>query len=487
MSRLFRIADWRRSVVVAMATTALYLVASILGPDRLVDSLAIASVIPVAAWSWAYAVRGGLVAGVAVTLANALFGTVSAGASFADWIATGGGAGSSAILGIGLLVGYLRGTRLALERELAARLAIQLDLARLSQLNDSILHSVGDGIIAMNAEGGIVSINPAAEGLLGSLHEAMVGGYAPNQWSPDRFTGIDPSESAGLIADVLSDGIARSVQDERVVRPNGEIVVVDCVITPLRNAAGGDVIGVVMALRDTTERAAIERSKPEFLAMTSHELKTPLTAIHAALGLTASGLVGELPEKVSDLLSVASQNSDRLLKLVNEIIELEQMSLGATTLALDAFDAKELLEEVAAGVGPLAAKSGVGITVESDDVTVEADRLRIVQTLTNLVGNAIKFSPVSGKVTLSCRSIIDEVEFDVQDSGPGIDPEQANRIFEPFAQVNRSDSTKLGGSGLGLAISKGIVIQHGGRIWVDSVLGHGSTFAFALPLKQPRA
>jgi PAS domain S-box-containing protein len=484
---LFGFARGRRSVVVAMIATALYLAAEVLASNQLSGSLAIASVIPVAAWAWAYAVRGGLVAAVAATFANVVFGTVLAGASLADWIATGGGAGSSAILGIGLLVGYLRGTRLALERELVARLAIQFDLERVSQLNESILNSVGDGIIAMTAAGGVVSINPAGRRLIGTPVDMAASEYLQHLWNLDRLDGSVPGAPEGVIADVLGDGVERITQGEKVVRPSGEIIVIDRVITPLRNTAGGDVVGVVMALRDTTERAAIERSKSEFLAMTSHELKTPLTAIHAALGLTASGLMGELPQEFSDLLSGASQNSERLLNLVSEIIELEQMNLRATTLALAAFNAKDVLEEVAAGVGPLAAKSGVNITIESDEITFEADRLRIVQTLTNLVGNAIKFSSVGGKITLSCRSIKDEVEFEVHDSGLGIDPEQASRIFEPFAQVNRSDASKLGGSGLGLAVSKGIVEQHGGRIWVDSELGQGSTFAFTLPLKQPQA
>jgi PAS domain S-box-containing protein len=427
-----------------------------------------------------------LVAGAAATLANAVFGTVLAGDSLADWIAIGGGAGSSAILGIGLLVGYLRGTRLTLEKELVARLAIQLNLARLSHLNESILRSVGDGIIAVNAMGHVVSINPASERMLGVDAETATGRLASEMFRPPRTDGRAPMALEDLVSDVLADGVERNVEGEEITRTDGTAFIGDRIVAPLREASGGEVVGVVMALRDTTERAAIERGKSEFLTMTSHELRTPLTAIHAVLGLAAGGVLGELPEKVSELLSVAAQNSQRLLKLVNEIIELEQMNLGSTTLTLAPVAAKELLEETVAGIGPLAGEAGVTISVHGGDVVVEADRARIVQTLTNLVGNAIKFSPIGGEITLSCRTVVDEVEFDVHDSGPGIALEEAKRIFEPFAQVNLSDASVLGGTGLGLAISKGIVAQHRGRIWVASELGHGSSFMFALPLKHPQ-
>jgi len=139
-------------------------------------------------------------------------------------------------------------------------------------------------------------------------------------------------------------------------------------------------------------------------------------------------------------------------------------------------DALGLLEEVAAAVSALAAKAEVELSVYGEPFNVEVDRDRIVRTLVNLVGNAIKFSPAGGEVVLACRVTGDEIEFQVRDSGPGIPAEMARQIFEPFQQVRQSNASQLGGSGLGLAISKGIIEQHGGRIWVESrLIRHGAT------------
>jgi signal transduction histidine kinase len=237
-------------------------------------------------------------------------------------------------------------------------------------------------------------------------------------------------------------------------------------------------------MRDVTERAHMERAKAEFLAMTSHELKTPLTAIHAAIGLSASGALGPLPEKAAALLATASQNSDRLLKLVNEIVELERLNMGEAFPETEHCDAGALLEDVASELGALAEEAGVVLRVQGQPIMVPMDRDRISRTLVNLVGNAIKFSPTDAEVVLACRVTTDQIEFEVTDSGPGIPREFAGQIFEPFRQVRGTDSSNLGGSGLGLAISKGIVEQHRGRVWVESELGQGSTFKFTLPLAR---
>lgn len=159
--------------------------------------------------------------------------------------------------------------------------------------------------------------------------------------------------------------------------------------------------------------------------------------------------------------------------------------MGVSVANVKLHDARELLEEVASGVGALAAESGVELRVQAQQVEVEVDRDRITQTLVNLVGNAVKFAPAGSEVVLACRATDGGIEFEVRDFGPGIPPELVSQIFEPFTQVNRSDAQELGGSGLGLAISKGLVEQHGGRIWVESKLGEGSAFKFVLPLQQP--
>jgi signal transduction histidine kinase len=233
-----------------------------------------------------------------------------------------------------------------------------------------------------------------------------------------------------------------------------------------------------------TDRVAIERAKAEFLAMTSHELRTLLTAIHAAVGLVISGLLGEIPVKAQENLAIAQANSDRLLALVENIVGLEQLTLGHITLAWSQCDSLELLREAADQVAGQADQAKVFIDVRGDSIGFECDHGRLVQTLTILVGNAIQFSPASSTVRLKSRAENNAIVFEVADDGVGIPANAVDQVFETFQQVDGSDTRRSGGSGLGLAIAKRIVEQHHGRIWAESVEGQGSVFRFSVPLEQ---
>jgi PAS domain S-box-containing protein len=360
------------------------------------------------------------------------------------------------------------------------------ELALLNAANESILQSVGEGIIAFDSAGLVTSINPVGTQMLGAPAQDVLGKRGRGIVSLRKPDGPPYGDHEHLVSLVLETGVEQQVEGESLTRPDGSVVIVDRIITPLRTPDSGATVGVVMTVRDATERTRIERTKSEFLAMTSHELKTPLTAIHAAVGLIASAALGDLPEKAAKLLTTASANSDRLLKLINEIVELERLGMGAPMANVESCDARDLLEEVAAGIAALAAESGVNLRVDTEPISVEIDRSRIAQTLINLVGNAVKFSPAGSDVAVTCVGSGDEVEFAVSDSGPGVPPEFSREIFEPFKQIHLSDAQELGGSGLGLAISKGLVLQHGGRIWVEKNRKRGSVFKFVLPRLQPR-
>jgi PAS domain S-box-containing protein len=360
------------------------------------------------------------------------------------------------------------------------------ELALLNAQKESILRSAGEGIMAIDTAGLITSINPAAAAMLGISLAAAVGKRPGELASLTKADGSFYPKGEHVVDSVLTTSVERHVEGEILTRPDGTSIVIERIVTPLRNLDDTQTMGAVITSRDTTERARMERAKAEFLAMTSHELKTPLTAIHAVIGLVASGTLGSLPDKAAELLETASQNSDRLPKLTNEIVELERLNMGAPMGAVAPCDALGLLEEVAAAVSALAAKAEVELSVYGEPFNVEVDRDRIVRTLVNLVGNAIKFSPAGGEVVLACRVTGDEIEFQVRDSGPGIPAEMARQIFEPFQQVRQSNASQLGGSGLGLAISKGIIEQHGGRIWVESNVGEGSAFKFVLPSPLPQ-
>lgn len=239
--------------------------------------------------------------------------------------------------------------------------------------------------------------------------------------------------------------------------------------------------GAVLTFREIGRRLAAERAKDEVIAVVSHELRSPLTAIRAAVGLVASGQVGELEEPGRRMMQIAQTNADRLLRLINELLDLQRLNSGSTPLNVVGCDAHDLMHQVADGLRLLAEQAKVAIDVGPGDAHVCGDPDRLVQVLTNLVANAIKFSPPGSTVWLQVESDASEVIFRVRDEGRGIPSAKLETVFEPFAQLEEADSRRKGGTGLGLAISRSIVTQHGGHIWAESSIGLGTTIFVALP------
>ncbi|MBW4564533.1 MAG: response regulator [Mojavia pulchra JT2-VF2] len=243
--------------------------------------------------------------------------------------------------------------------------------------------------------------------------------------------------------------------------------------------------------RDITERREIERLKDEFVSVVSHELRTPLTSIRGALGLLANGVVRTQPQKSQRMLDIALNNTDRLVRLINDILDIERIESGKVTMTKQACDAASLMIQSADTMRDMAEKAGVTLSVSPVATRLWADPDRIIQVLTNLLSNAIKFSPEGSTIWLTAELVRSEqVErnsslellFQVKDRGRGIPADKLETIFGRFQQVDASDSRKKGGTGLGLAICRSIVQHHGGRIWAESTLGEGSTFYFTLPV-----
>ncbi len=225
-----------------------------------------------------------------------------------------------------------------------------------------------------------------------------------------------------------------------------------------------------------------ERVKDEFLSVAGHELRTPLTSIRGSLGLLAGGLVGELSQDAQNMVALAVESTDRLIRLVNDILDIERIDSGHLPLERRPVAARELVRQSVQALGTTAEQAGVALCTDIEELTVSADADRVTQTLVNLLGNAIKFSRPGGLVTITVGRGGGCALFSVVDSGRGIPAEQLETIFERFNQVNISDAREKGGSGLGLAIARGIVESHGGHLWAESTAGHGSTFRFTLPL-----
>jgi len=241
-------------------------------------------------------------------------------------------------------------------------------------------------------------------------------------------------------------------------------------------------VRVAGLMEDITRYHRVEKLRNQFVSLVSHELRTPLTSIRGALGLIASGRLGSLPDDSQEMLDIAVRNTQRLGRLLDDILDLEQMDSGKLTMAKQARHARGLAEQAATEMRPMAEQAAVRLQVAGPDATVFADPYRAVQALTNLLGNAIKFSPPGATVWATVEPRRSEVLFQVKDQGRGIPPDKLEAIFGRFEQVDSSNARDKGGSGLGLAICRSIIEQHGGRIWVQSTLGHGSTFSFTLPL-----
>jgi len=230
-----------------------------------------------------------------------------------------------------------------------------------------------------------------------------------------------------------------------------------------------------------------ERVKDEFVSVVGHELRTPLTSIRGSLGLLAGGLVGELPQEAANMVALAMDNTDRLVRLVNDILDIERMDSGRLPLQRAPVGVGDLVRHSVQALQGTAQDAGVRLHVDIQELEVCADADRIVQTLVNLLSNAIKFSPRESSVTVEVEEGEGCARFSVTDSGRGIPPDQLEAIFERFNQVDVTDAREKGGSGLGLAIARGIVDSHGGHLWAESSPGAGSTFCFTLPLAGARA
>ena len=352
--------------------------------------------------------------------------------------------------------------------------------------SNSILESVGDGIYGIDLEGKVTVINPAAAQMLGYKPQELLGKVFHDIIHHTYPDGTPyPGEECPVRRTLLNRDTIR-VANEVFWRKDGTSFPVEYVARPqieqnMDSGREGKAVGVVVAFTDTTERRALDRMKDEFVSTVSHELRTPLTSLRAALGLIAGGALQSRPDKMQHMLEIAIGNTDRLVRLVNDILDLERIGSGQAELHYTMCSVDDLLRRAAGLQQTAASKSNIAISFDAAGVNVWADPDRVLQMLTNLISNAIKFSPPGSSIALSAHNLDEtEVEIRVEDHGRGIPEDKLEHIFERFQQVDASDSRAMGGTGLGLAICRSIVKQHGGRIWATSTLGEGATFHFTL-------
>jgi len=340
-----------------------------------------------------------------------------------------------------------------------------------------LLDSVADGICGVDRRGLISFANPAAARLLGADAASLTGrpvhdllhGSAPRNRAcgedcPLRRTSGRQKAAAG---------------EDTVFRADGTSFPAEYVLTPI--ADQGRFSGSVLSFRDISQRYALDRLKDEFISTVSHELRTPLTSIRGALGLLSSGMLGEVNDKSANLLRIALSNSDRLVRLINDILDLERIQSGKEPLAFRPAQLALIVRQAIDGMAPVAEAAGVQLIHDTTQVEIAADPDRLLQVITNLLSNAVKFSPPSSTISVMLRPGTSGVTLSVIDQGRGIPADKLEAVFGRFQQVDASDSRQKGGSGLGLAICRTIVQQHSGRIWAERNPVRGSTFRVFLP------
>jgi two-component system sensor histidine kinase VicK len=367
-----------------------------------------------------------------------------------------------------------------------------------------ILESVGDGIYGIDLEGRLTFINQAGAHALGYTPAQLIGRDLHEVIHHSHADGTPYSKSTNPILQALRRSESIRMRDEVFWRHDGTAFPVEYSANPL--IEDGLISGMVVAFLDVSERRRLERMKDEFISTVSHELRTPLTSLRASLGLISSGTLDKRPEKQRQMLDLAIGNSDRLIRLVNDILDFEKVEKGKLAFDCQPVEAIDLLRRAADVAYSAANQRQISVRVEAPSAQVLADEERILQVLNELVVNAIKFSPPGTSIRLSAQPVTagaeipaderrdperraaenpNQVCFTVEDQGRGIAPEKLDRIFDRFQQGDASDSRALGGTGLGLALCRSIVEQHGGRIWAESTPGKGSRFHFTLPAYVP--
>jgi PAS domain S-box-containing protein len=360
------------------------------------------------------------------------------------------------------------------------------ELNALTRQRQSILDSVGDGIFGMNMEGRLTFINRSGAEMLGYSAPDLLGQNMQALIHHSRADGTPyPAEESPIFGSVKRE-TPLHVDDDVFWRKDGKPLPVEYIACPL--VENDQVDGIVVAFTDVTERRRLDRMKDEFISTVSHELRTPLTSLRAALGLVASGALEKRPEKIPQMLDIALTNCDRLVRLVNDIVDFERIGSGTLPLHKSEWNAIDLLRRAMDPERSTASRAGLTFRIDAQPVDVWVDGDRILQVLGNLIRNAIKFSEKGGEIRLAARASSEtEVTFEVQDQGPGIPEDKLDLIFERFQQADASDTREQGGTGLGLALCRGIINQHGGRIWAKNNTGSGSTFSFTAEQYVPKA
>lgn len=338
---------------------------------------------------------------------------------------------------------------------------------------ETILAGIGDGVLVVDADIRLVLMNPVAARIF-ALDASPPAGLPAHMF-------LEHDDFLDLLDEIrLAPGEPLMQEIEIQQSAGGKTRIYQALATPLM--VGNHLQGIATVLRDITSQKELERMKSNFLSVVSHELKTPLHSIKGFVDIILMDKTGPVTEIQRDFLETVKQQTDHLQRMIDDLLEFSRLESGQVTLRLQPVDIPVVAEAVVDKLTPLADSSEVTLDnqVEEDMPTISADPWRLEQVVTNLVDNAIKFTPAKGTVTIAAEDTGDFLQISVNDTGIGIVPEELERIFNRFYQVDGGANRLYKGTGLGLTICRHIVEHHGGRIWAESELEQGTTFYFTV-------
>lgn len=347
---------------------------------------------------------------------------------------------------------------------------------------DTVIRNLAEGLLVVDKNGKVVLMNPAAEKLLGVKQSDKVGKTVMESLSDEHVL----SMTKGNLKD-SEEQVAKNVE---IVSLNDETRRVLQASTAVIENEDGHTVGMVSVLSDITKQKELENLKTQFVSNVSHELRTPLVAIQKSLALILGKEVGDITEEQQRFLDIAHRNIERLSRLINDLLDVHKLEATKMHLRPKKVPVKELVTHVLGTVDTWLKDKKINTECFFSDeaVEIEADPDRLTQIVTNLVGNAIKYTDEGGSIKVSVQSGVQDasipgetMEFRVQDNGIGIAPQDQKKIFDKFVQVSLAQPAGVSSTGLGLTIVKELIELHSGRIWVESEAGKGSTFIFRLP------
>ena len=373
---------------------------------------------------------------------------------------------------------------LRMNRVTVSNISLRIDaMAQEKKLRDSQqrltmhLQRTPLAVIEWNTDLEVTEWNEAAHKIFGYSREEALGCNGIELLVPE-----DLAERTNKIREQLvkNEGGLYSINEN--ITKDGHIILCEWFNTPLVDE-NGEIIGIASLAQDVTERIRIDQMKRDFVSIVSHELRTPLTAIRGALGLVLGGATGKAPPKMNELIQIADDNTQRLLHIINDILDIDKIELGVIEYVFDNIPVMELVDKAVTNNSSYAQQYDVTLKVidRLDDACINADSNRLMQVLDNLISNAIKFSPKGDDVELSITRQGENIRIAVSDHGTGIPKDFQDKLFDKFTQADFSNTRGASGAGLGLNIAKAVIDHHDGNIDFRTEENVGTTFFFDLP------